>query len=217
MSSRIDLRMRSPDARDRFRARFPRRILGTPPRIRGPGSRPRTKSARGWSAERRDHQPLALQTCLRRLRRPVCDEPRLTLIGAPPSGAPPAAFLSPAPCFRSGRGCALRAPLAGRLPPPLASRHVQPFKAAGPSAGGRLAGASRSCGYKPQQRAPPPPHVRQCPAERPKRGVVGNRTICLRNKVKTILPNMQNIWPTTSNCRIVLLKFRESGRGARWS
>ena len=33
---------------------------------------------------------------------------------------------------------------------------VQPSKAAGPSAGGRLAEASRPCGYEPQRRAPHP-------------------------------------------------------------
>jgi hypothetical protein len=53
-----------------------------------------------------------------------------------------------------------------------------PLRAAGHSAGGRLAGASRCQGYKPRQQAPPPPRVRQCPAERPSRGV-GLRTIGL--------------------------------------
>jgi hypothetical protein len=75
-----------------------------------------------------------------------------------PRGAPLAAFLSLAPCFRSGRGKALRLPRAGRLPPPLASRHVQPFKAAGLSAGGRLARASRGCACEARPRAPHLPH-----------------------------------------------------------
>ncbi len=93
--------------------------------------------------------------------------PRPTLMGAPHSGTPPAAFLSPAPCFRAGLAERSSRPLAGWLPPPLASRLVQPFKAAGLSAGGRLAGASRAPGYKPCPRAPPPPRVGQCPAGRP--------------------------------------------------
>ena len=45
-------------------------------------------------------------------------------------------------------------------------------------------GASRARGYKPRPRAPPPPHARQCPAERPSHGVAGHRIIYSRIIVK---------------------------------
>jgi hypothetical protein len=89
-----------------------------------------------------------------------------------------AAFLSPAPHFRTGRLdglVTLRPP--GQLPPPVvpaASSHLrQPVIV--PADGS--AGASRVQGYKPCPRAPPPPPVTQCPAERPSRGVVSPRII----------------------------------------
>lgn len=66
---------------------------------------------------------------------------------------------------RDPQGPPIRAAFAALRP-----RRVQPLKAAPHSGGGLRPGASRSCGYKPQQRAPPPPHARQCPAERPSRG-----------------------------------------------
>ena len=90
--------------------------------------------------------------------------------GASPSDAPPAAFLSPGPCFRVRDGglfaLFIRAAFAALRP-----HLVQPFKADPHSRAGRLPGASRCRGYKPRQQAPPPPHVRQCPAERPSHGV----------------------------------------------
>jgi hypothetical protein len=67
------------------------------------------------------------------------------------------------------------------LPPGAASaarraHHVQPIEGQPvvvPADG--WPGPPGASGYKPQQRAPPPPHARQCPAERPSRGVVGDR------------------------------------------
>ena len=91
--------------------------------------------------------------------------------GAPPSDAPPVAFLVPvgrASGRATGRLAAL--PGTGRLPPPLLTRRVQPLKAAGRNAGGRLAGASRVRGYEPRPQAPPLPHVQRASAERPSLG-----------------------------------------------
>ena len=77
---------------------------------------------------------------------------------ASPSGAPLAAFLSSGPCFRARTG--------GHRPTPIRAAFaalrpclVQPLKAAGHRAGGRLPEASRYRGYKPQQRAPHLPRV----------------------------------------------------------
>jgi hypothetical protein len=86
-------------------------------------------------------------------------------------------FWLPAPCFRAGAG-PTGAPRSGRLPPPFlpaASSHSrQPVVV--PADGS--AGASRKRGHNSRPRAPPPPHARQCPAERPSRGVVRCRNIC---------------------------------------
>src|SRR5665647_1712957 len=118
---------------------------------------PALKNAREWSAERRHQQSCALR------RRRVLRSTRS------PLGAPPAAFLSPAPCFRARDGglvpALIRAAFAALRP-----RRVQPFKADPLSRAGRLPEASRCRGYKPQQQAPPLPRGRQCPAERPSRG-----------------------------------------------
>ena len=73
-----------------------------------------------------------------------------------PRGAPPAAFLSPAPCFRGAHTCGLWTRKSGAASAARRRPSVQPSKAAGPSAGGRLAEASRPCGYEPQRRAPHP-------------------------------------------------------------
>ncbi len=78
---------------------------------------------------------------------------------------------------------------------------VQPLKAAGHNAGGRLAGASRVRGYKPRPRAPPPPHVRQCPAERPSRGVtaIGIYALGIKSREGCGEPNR----PAPKKCAIV--------------
>jgi hypothetical protein len=89
-----------------------------------------------------------------------------------------AAFLSPAPCFpaRNGR---LLAFLIRAASAALRSRHVQPFRAAGLSAGGRLARASRARGYEPRSRAPHPApsarRLRKTPSDEQGEGGVGGK------------------------------------------
>jgi hypothetical protein len=73
-----------------------------------------------------------------------------------PRGAPPAAFLSPAPCFRGAHLAGFDTRKSGAASATRCRSIVQPLKAAGHSAGGRLAEASRPCGYEPQRRAPHP-------------------------------------------------------------
>jgi hypothetical protein len=103
---------------------------------------PLGRSLRGWNAARRilgRSTPCEACASWRRTR-----APRRSM----------AAFLSPGPCFR--------APTDGSSPPLsgdlrlLRRRLVQPSKAAGPSAGGRLPGTSRRWGYEPRPRAPHP-------------------------------------------------------------
>jgi hypothetical protein len=140
----------------------------------------RLKVRGGWSADRRNHclpPPSAFalrhpRTSAGRALRRRWTRRRTALHRA--------AFLSPAPCFR-GAQTAEFSPPSGAASAARRRPSVQPLKAAGHNAGGRLAGASRVRGYKPRPRAPPPPHVRQCPAERPSRGVTGDRNICFRN------------------------------------
>ena len=126
--------------------------------------------------------PLAKSEGVERQKAPPTDVPprpegssgRALQAGASPSGTPPRLFSPRRRSFRAERG-PLGPPIRAASAA-LRSRRVQPFWAAPRSGSGRLAGASRLRGYKPRRRAPPPPHVRQCPAERPKRGVV-NRNI----------------------------------------
>jgi hypothetical protein len=69
-------------------------------------------------------------------------------------------------------------PLSGQLPPPFVPAHVQPFKAAGLGAGGRVARASRVRGYEPRPRAPHQPGSGfPGPAQRPM-PVLRHRRLC---------------------------------------
>ena len=101
-----------------------------------PGTTPR-----GWSAARRFQPDHALRGVC------VLDE------GRAPRGAPSRRFQSSGPCFRAPTGgvppALIRAAFAALRP-----RRVQPLKAAGPSAGGRLPEASRERGCEPRPRAP---------------------------------------------------------------
>ncbi len=112
------------------RADGPRRRVALPlhPREQGPGSRPPAKSARAWSAERRNHF--------------VLPPPPSSGLGgarsqrqsASPSGAPRAAFLSPGPCFRARTGPE-PGPRSGQLSPPFvraASSHSRQALVVGP-------------------------------------------------------------------------------------
>jgi hypothetical protein len=59
------------------------------------------------------------------------------------------------PCFRAATDSPFKGSLVRERWPPLRRRrHVQPFKAAGRNAGGRLARASRGLSYEPRPRAP---------------------------------------------------------------
>ena len=105
----------------------------------GPFFRPLDRS-RGWSTEWRT----SLQSCRAPLRG----------TRAPP-GAPSAAFLSPGPYLPGARRRTFALPIrqaSARLRP----HRVQPSKAAGRRAGGRLPEASREQGYEPRPQAPHP-------------------------------------------------------------
>ena len=86
-----------------------------------------------------------------------------------------------APRFRAETGAGpSRGPLPSRrLPPPFVSASVQPFKAAGHSAGGRLARASRARGYKPRPRAPHPVLPSACLATTPLSGPDSARIVIM--------------------------------------
>ena len=98
---------------------------------------------RGWSAAWRTTVPRfgARRASWVRRTRPAALHLRLFC----PSG----------PCFRA-RTEALRPTVIRAAFAALHPRLVQPLKAAGLSAGGRLPGASRHRGYEPQRRAPHP-------------------------------------------------------------
>src|SRR5581483_10142046 len=133
---------------------------GRPPACLGP-------LARCEGAERRKaHQPVPpCGGCAHRMQvYAVCANNMLG--GASPSGAPPAAFLSPGPCFRARMGglppSLIRAAFAA-LPP----HRVQPLKAVPPSGDGRLPEASRRCACEAHLRAPHPTPPTRTPPEAP--------------------------------------------------
>ena len=111
-------------------------------------------------AERRETRGFARPPGGGEAARHACEARRLRGDGGCASRRSTAAFLSPAPCFRARLAERSSRPLAGQLPPPLASRLVQPFKAAPRSWGGRLPEASRRRGYEPRPQAPHPPRPR---------------------------------------------------------
>ena len=116
------------------------------------------------------------------LSRPRAGPSRLSPLAFRPKGdgAPCGATISPtpcgvaAPCEGTDRHAALHRgfsvpgavlpwgatqanqPATGAASAARRRPSVQPSKAAGPGAGGRLAEASRPCGYEPQRRAPHP-------------------------------------------------------------
>ena len=134
------------DERDRCRAP---NGAGLCIRLRPHGLRRTSPSRRrGWSTERRVQPPAGLST-----KRAA---PLLLKAGASPSEAPPRLFRPRRPCFRMGDPEGFWLLRSGRLPPPFVTRRVQPLRAVGHNADGRLAGASRRRGYEPRPRAPHP-------------------------------------------------------------
>ena len=103
-------------------------------------------SARGWSAERRSHRPSAFRRA-RPLRGRVAFRRSTLRLFCPRRRA-------------SGRRQGPRGPTIRAASAPLRRRRVQPFKAAGHSAGGRLGRGLPSAQVTSlSPRAPPPPHV----------------------------------------------------------
>ena len=131
-----------------------------------------------------DHAPERLakppDTLVRRVL-PACDRGKAPL-GAPLGGV----FCPRRPCFRAGeRGRFQALPLSGPLPLPIFARRVQPNQGQPvviPADG--WSGASRYCGYKPQQRAPRSAPSSVCLRKTPLDGRDGCRNIISRNFVK---------------------------------
>jgi hypothetical protein len=108
-------------------------------------------------------RPRQAQTSLRSLRKLE------SAAGASPSGAPPAAFLSPGPCFRVRDGGLLPS-RSGRLSPAFvrtASSHSRQPVLVPADGYPRPPGTGVT---SPGSRRRPFPASRQCPAERPSRG-----------------------------------------------
>ena len=187
-----------------FRAPFGAGLWQLPPRpafaLKGFGA-----AWRGWSAERRIHLASRLPAG-RALR----------FKGASPSGAPPCGFLVPGAVLPGADpGAALRPPRPEGFRPPSFRTIVQPLRAGPRSGAGRLAGASREWGYKPRPRAPPPPHVKQCPAERPSRGVVGivYRNIVLSRNISQVTRKKFIVRQNAALTRIGIWPFDNSSCG----